>query len=166
LVQVFEGNLKETYILPGNLWELSKCKQKSGESLREYTRRFLKQRTELPHIPDHDVILASVSGTTCRDLVRELGRNRPQTVDELIDMVANYAASEDAVGAFFNHEGSKGKAPVDDDKGPRRKHDRSSGRLTTMISSLLSTIKSLEARRRGPSLTKFSRSPAHITREG
>ena len=77
LVRVFEGNFKGTYIHPGNSWDLSKCKQKSGEksgeSLREYARRFSKQHMELPHIPDHDVILAFVSGTTCKDLVRELG---------------------------------------------------------------------------------------------
>ena len=37
-----------------------------------------------------------------------------------MDMVANYAAGEEAVGAFFNHEGSKGKTPVDEDEGPSR----------------------------------------------
>jgi len=105
---------------PGNSWDLSKCKQKSGETLREYARRFSKQRTELPHIPDHDVILAFVSGTTSRDLVRELGRNRPQTVDELMDVVANYAAGEEAVGAFFSCEGGKGRSPAEDDEGPSR----------------------------------------------
>jgi len=119
-VRVFEGNFKGTYIRPGNSWDLSKCKQKSGETLREYARRFSKQRTELPHIPDHDVILAFVSGTTCRDLVRELGRNRPQTVDELMDVVANYAAGEDAIGAFFSYEGGKGIAPANVDEGPTR----------------------------------------------
>jgi len=118
LVRVFEGNFKGTYKRPGNSWDLSKCKQKSGETLREYARRFSKQRTELPHNPDHDVILAFVSGTTSRDLVRELGRNRPQTVDELMDVVANYAAGEEAVGAFFSCEGRKGKPPTDDDEGP------------------------------------------------
>jgi len=120
LVRVFEGNFKGTYIRLGNSWDLSKCKQKSGETLREYARRFSKQSTELPHIPDHDVILAFVSGTTSRDLVRELGRNRPQTVDELMDVVANYAAGEEAVGAFFSCEGRKGKPPGDDDEGPSR----------------------------------------------
>ena len=93
-------------------------KQKSGESLREYARRFSKERTELPHIPDHDVILAFVSGTTCKDLVRELGRNHLQTIDELMDVVANYAAGEEAVGAFFSQESDKGKAPADDNEGP------------------------------------------------
>ena len=125
LVKVFEGNFKGTYIQPGNSWDLSKCKQKSWETLREYAQRFSKQRTELPHIPDHNVILAFVSGTTCRDLVRELGRNRPQTVDELMDVVANYAAGEEVVGAFFSHEGSKGKAPTDNDEGPSREPKKS-----------------------------------------
>ena len=36
-----------------------------------------------------------------------------------MDVVANYAAGEKAVGAFFNHE-NKGKALVDDDEGPSR----------------------------------------------
>ena len=33
LVRVFEGNFKGTYIRPNNSWDLSKCKQKLGESL-------------------------------------------------------------------------------------------------------------------------------------
>jgi len=65
-------------------------------------------------------ILAFVSGTTSQDLVWELGRNCPQTVDELMDVVANYAAGEEAVGAFFSYEGRKGKPPADDDEGPSR----------------------------------------------
>ena len=77
LVRVFEGNFKGTYIRPGNSWDLSKCKQKSRETLREYARRFSKQRTELPHILDHDVILAFVSGTACKDLVQDEGRPAP-----------------------------------------------------------------------------------------
>ena len=117
---MFEGNFKGTYIRPGNSWELSKCKQKSRESLREYAWCFSKQRTELPHIPDHDVILAFASGTTCKDLVQELSRNRPQTIDELMDVVAKYTVGEEAVRAFVNHENDKGKAPADDDEGPSR----------------------------------------------
>jgi len=37
-----------------------------------------------------------------------------------MDMVANYAMGEEAVGAFFKHDGGKGKTPVDNDKGPSR----------------------------------------------
>ena len=52
--------------------------------------------------------------------MRELGRNRPQTVDELMDVVANYAIGEEAVGAFFSYEGKKGKPSAEDDEGPSR----------------------------------------------
>ena len=108
-MRVFEGNFKGTYVRPGNSWDLRNCKQQPAETLRDFARRFSKQRTELPHIPDHDVILAFVSGTTCKELVRELGRNRPKTVDELMDIVADYAAGEEAVGAFFGGEKDRTK---------------------------------------------------------
>jgi hypothetical protein len=37
-----------------------------------------------------------------------------------MDVVANYAAGEEAVGAIFSHENDKGKASADDDEGPSR----------------------------------------------
>jgi len=37
-----------------------------------------------------------------------------------MDVVANYAVGEEAVGAFFNCEGRKGKPSADDDEGPSR----------------------------------------------
>jgi len=37
-----------------------------------------------------------------------------------MDVVANYAIGEEAVGAFFSYEGGKGKAPGKDDEGPSR----------------------------------------------
>ena len=37
-----------------------------------------------------------------------------------MDVVANYAAGEEAVGAFFSCEGRKGKSPADDYEGPSR----------------------------------------------
>jgi hypothetical protein len=66
-VRVFEGNFKETYIRPGNSWDLQSYKQKSGESLRDYIRRLSKQRTKLPNITYFDVIMAFLSGTTCKE---------------------------------------------------------------------------------------------------
>jgi len=37
-----------------------------------------------------------------------------------MDVVANYAAREEAVGAFFSNKNDKGKAQVGDDEGPSR----------------------------------------------
>jgi hypothetical protein len=73
LVKAFTGNFQGTYVRPGNSWDLRSCHQQSGESLREYIRRFSKQRTELPNITDSDVIRAFLASTTCRDLVSKLG---------------------------------------------------------------------------------------------
>jgi broad specificity phosphatase PhoE len=101
LVRVFEGNFKGTYMRLGNSWDLRSCKQKPGESLRDYIRRFSRQRTELPNITDSNVIMAFLSGTTCKELVRELGRKTPLTANELMDIITNFAAGEEAVGAIF-----------------------------------------------------------------
>jgi hypothetical protein len=65
LVKAFAGNFQGTYVRPGNSWDLRSCRQQPGESLREYIRRFSKQRTELPNITDPDVIGAFLAGTTC-----------------------------------------------------------------------------------------------------
>jgi hypothetical protein len=46
--------------------------------------------------------LTFVSGTTYRELVWKLGCNHPKTIDELMDVVTNYVAGEEAVGAFLD----------------------------------------------------------------
>jgi hypothetical protein len=51
-------------VRPGNSWDLRSCRQQPGESLRDYIRRFSKQRTELPNITDSDVIGVFLAGTT------------------------------------------------------------------------------------------------------
>jgi hypothetical protein len=69
-------------VRPGNSWDLRSCRQQPGESLREYIRRFSKQRTELPNITDSDVIGEFLAGTTCRDLVSKLGCKTPTAAIE------------------------------------------------------------------------------------
>jgi hypothetical protein len=54
---------------------------------------------------------AFLEGTTCRDLVRELGRSPPVDSNELFDIATSFASGEEAVGAIF--DGKKGKR-VDD----------------------------------------------------
>jgi hypothetical protein len=101
---VFEGNFKGTYVRPSNSWDLRSYKQKPGESLRDYIWRFSKQRTELPNITDSDVIKAFLSGTTCKELGRELGRSTPITANGLMDIITNFAAGEETVGAIFGSD--------------------------------------------------------------
>jgi hypothetical protein len=72
--------------------------------------------------------LAFISGTTYNNLVQEQGHNCPKTVDELMDVVANYVAGEEAVRAFFNDGKEKGKVRADDvetpSKGPNNSNNK------------------------------------------
>jgi hypothetical protein len=104
LVKSFARNFQGMYVRPGNSWDLQSCRQQPGESLREYIRRFSKQRTELPNITDSDVIGAFLAGTTCRDLVSKLGRKTPAKASELMDIATKFASGQEAVEAIFRKD--------------------------------------------------------------
>jgi hypothetical protein len=124
-VRVFEGNFKGTYMGPGNSWHLRSYKQKLDESLRDYIWCFSKQHTELPNITDSDVIMAFLSRTTCKELVRELGRNTLITANELMDIITNYTVDEEVVGAIFGGDQDKGKRKDKEPEGSNRGAKRS-----------------------------------------
>ena len=101
------------YKRPGNPWDLKNCRQKVGETLRGYIRRFSWQCNELPNVADADVIGAFLSGTTCESLVHKLGHKGLRTTKELLDIATSHASSEEAVGAIFNR--LNGKVRRDED---------------------------------------------------
>jgi hypothetical protein len=45
---------------------------------------------------------AFLEGTTCRDLVHELGRSPPVDSNELFDIATSFASGEEAVGVIFD----------------------------------------------------------------
>jgi hypothetical protein len=98
LVRTFVGNFQGTYVRPGNSWDLRSCTQKPGESLRDFIRRFSKRCTELPSVAQSEIVHAFLEGTTCWDLVRELGRSPPADSNELFDIATSLASGEEAVG--------------------------------------------------------------------
>jgi hypothetical protein len=104
LVKAFADNFQGTYVRPGNSWDLRSCRQQPGESLRDYIRRFLKQRTELPNITGSDVIGAFLAGTTCCDLVSKLGRKTPTRASEVMDIATKFASGQEAVEAIFRKD--------------------------------------------------------------
>ena len=63
----------------------------------------------MPSVGDSEIVQAFFSGTTCRDLVRELGQNVPRSAAVLLDIATNFASGEEAVGAIFPENDAKGK---------------------------------------------------------
>jgi hypothetical protein len=128
LVRTFVGNFQGTYVHPGNSWDLRACTKKPDESLRDFIRRFSKRCTELPSVAQSEIVHAFLEGTTCRDVVRELGRSPPANSNELFDITTSFASGEEAMGAIF--DGKKGKrvddAPAEGSKSkePHQKNKR------------------------------------------
>lgn len=109
--EAFVGNFQGTYVHPGNSWDLKNCKQKKGETLHDYIRRFSQKCNELLDVADEDVVTAFLSGTTCESLVHKLGWKKPKTTKDLLDIATNRASGEEAVGVVF--QGSPGKEKRD-----------------------------------------------------
>jgi hypothetical protein len=62
-------------------------------------------------VAQSEIVHAFLEGTTCRDLVRELGRSPPVDSNELFDIATSFSSGEEAVGAIF--DGKKGKRTDD-----------------------------------------------------
>jgi hypothetical protein len=130
-------------VRPGNSWDLRSCRQQPGESLRDYIRRFSKQRTELPNVTDSDVIGAFLAGTTCRDLVSKLGRKTPTRASELMDIATKFASGQEVVEAIFRKDKQpQGRQPEDvpeasTQRGTKKKGKKSQAKRDTADADLV-----------------------------
>jgi hypothetical protein len=79
-------------------------------------------------VAQSEIVHAFLEGTTCRDLMRELGCSPPADSNELFDIATSFTSGEEAVGAIF--DGKKGKrsddAPAEGSKSrePHRRDKR------------------------------------------
>jgi hypothetical protein len=64
--------------------------------------------------------MAFLFGTTCKELVRELGRSTLITANGLMHIITNFAVGEEAVGAIFGSDQDKGKHKEEDPAGSSR----------------------------------------------
>jgi hypothetical protein len=104
---------------------------------------------------------AFLGGTTCRDLVRELGRSPPADSNELFDTATSFASGEEAVVAIFDSkkgkcsddvpaEGSKSREPHQKDKrGKKGKKPRREAREQGRDSDDAEAL-AVDPARRGP----------------
>ncbi|GJN20546.1 hypothetical protein PR202_gb07938 [Eleusine coracana subsp. coracana] len=81
----------------GNHFDLTRIKQKTDEPLRDYIKQFCAKKTEIPNVPDQQIIAAFQGGIRSDDLVREIGRRNHDlklTTQECFEIADKFASSE------------------------------------------------------------------------
>ncbi|KAK3160715.1 hypothetical protein QOZ80_1BG0063430 [Eleusine coracana subsp. coracana] len=85
---------------PGNHFNLTQIKQKGDEPLRDYIKRFCAKKTEIPNVPDQQIITAFLGGIHSDDLVWEIGQRNHDlklTAQECFEIADKYASGESAL---------------------------------------------------------------------
>jgi hypothetical protein len=75
--------------------DLYNCKQKDKEPLRNFVRRFIQQRSQIPEADDKTTIKALIKGLTPGPTASHLTRKKPKTIDELFHELEEYILSDD-----------------------------------------------------------------------
>jgi hypothetical protein len=94
------------------LVELSLCRQHEKETLREYYKKFLLLKLQLPSVDDHIAIHYAISGLRVGVLYSHCIRDPPKNLQELYQLFEKYTRSEElhqriprAAGPWQKHQG-------------------------------------------------------------
>jgi hypothetical protein len=87
----FQGYRPDTDALA----ELSLCKQLERETMREYYRKFLTLKSQLPSVDDQIAIHYAISGLRAGVLYSHCIRDPPKNLQELYQLFEKYARSEE-----------------------------------------------------------------------
>jgi hypothetical protein len=87
----FQGYRPDTYAVA----ELSLCKQQEKETLREYYKKFLTLKSQLPSVDDHIAIHYAISGLRASVLYSHCIRDSPKHLQELYQLFEKYTRSEE-----------------------------------------------------------------------
>jgi hypothetical protein len=113
----FARNFRSTYKRPASLEEVKSCVQQKGETLCSYIQRWSVIKNSAEDVSDERAIDAFSSGLRRSDLVEEIGRAKPKTVSELMEMANRFTDGEDA----YNNK--RGRSPeVDKTSRQRRRY--------------------------------------------
>jgi hypothetical protein len=77
------------------LAELSLYRQQEKETLREYYKKFLLLKSQLPSVDDHIAIHYAISGLRAGVLCSHCIRDQPKNLQELYQLFEKYAWSEE-----------------------------------------------------------------------
>jgi hypothetical protein len=75
--------------------DLYNCKQKDREPLRNFVRRFMQQRSQIPEADEKTTINALIKGLTPGPTTSHLTRKKPKTVEKLFHELEEYILSDD-----------------------------------------------------------------------
>jgi hypothetical protein len=112
LTKQFTSNFKSTYKRPASIEEVKACVQQRRETLRTYIQRWSLIKNSAVEVSDKREIDAFIIGLRRGDLVEEMGRIKPKTVSDLMDIANRFADGEDACN-------NKRTRSLEDDRGTR-----------------------------------------------
>jgi hypothetical protein len=101
----FARTFCSTYKRPASLEEIKSCVQRKDETLRSYIQRWSVIKNSAEDISDERAIDTFSAGLRRSDLVEVVGRTKPRTVSELIEVANRFADGEDA----YNNK--RGRSP-------------------------------------------------------
>jgi hypothetical protein len=95
LMKQFTSNFRSIYKRPTSIEEVKACVQQHRETLRAYIQRWSLIKNSAVKVSDETAIDAFIIGLRRGDLVEEMGRIKPKTVSELMDIANRFADGED-----------------------------------------------------------------------
>src|SRR3954462_11628488 len=111
-IRNFKGTIKRT----ASIEELRAYTQRTGKSIRSYILRWPNTKNSAAHISEERAIDAFRDGVKRQDFKEELGRVKPKTLDDLMDIANRWADGEDSIHRAQSEE--------EDDYGRRRERRR------------------------------------------
>jgi hypothetical protein len=113
----FARNFRSTYKRPASLKEVKSCRQGRGKTLCSYIQRWSVIKNFTEDVSVERAIDAFSVGLRRSDLMEEIGRIKPRTVSELMEIANRFADGEDA----YNNK--RGRSPeVDKSSRQRRRY--------------------------------------------
>jgi hypothetical protein len=106
------SNFKSTYKRPTSIEEVKAYVQQHNETLRSYIQRWSIIKNSTVEVLDERAIDAFTLGLRRGDLVKEMGRIKPRTISELMDIANRFVDGEDACN-------NKRTRSPEDDRGNR-----------------------------------------------
>jgi hypothetical protein len=99
----FARNFCSTYKRPTILEEIKSCVQRKDKTLRSYVQWWSVIKNSAEDVSDEWAIDAFLAGLRRSDLMEEVGRTKPRTVSELIEVANRFTDGEDAYNNKLGH---------------------------------------------------------------